>query len=263
MRHPAGDEQAPAFKFFFDYLARNELAPAKVPGSLARDLEQHFGLALAHPDAVLLHQRGVDGRVGRKRVTTDLQAFHLAERVGLEPGAVARRQVPDAAVVDQLVRLHACIGLDAFAFLLTKANAPVLQDGFLQAPKVALPLVQVFVVVAPDEKGRLQAAVQDVTQEVVRERRKKTLHSGQGCKAPEVPQAELAQVGGVQEILLACLLQRQESKAFLEVTLDGAHVHRELCSQRLRLEPFALVELAQDPGQPAGKLVVVSGVMGH
>lgn len=145
----------------------DELAPTKVASGLRRNFQYHFDLALAQPDGVLLRQRGVNGLVRGEGLAAHLQTLDLAEGVGHKPGAVARGQVPDAAVVDQFVRLHAHIGFNAFAFMGVGANAPAAHDRFFQAAKAFLPAIERFITVAPHQEGQLQAAVKDVAQEVV------------------------------------------------------------------------------------------------
>lgn len=70
-------------------------------------------------------------------------------------------------------------------------------------------------------------------------------------------------VSGLKEIPVAFSLQRQKSKALVEVALDGARVHRELRGQRLGLQPVVLVELEQDLGQQVGERVVKGRRGGH
>ena len=78
-----------------------------------------------------------------------------------------------------------------------------------------------------------------------------------------VGKSKLAQaqwVGGVKTVFF---LQFQKSKAFVQITLDGAQVDPEFLDQRMRIKFFASVEATQDFGQPVGNGVWGAGLAGH
>ena len=89
------------------------------------------------------------------------------------------------------------------------------------------------------------------------------LQASQAGKTLHVGQCERAQPLAVDGVKAVFFFQIQKGKALVQVALNGAQVDAEIIHQRMRVEPFAFIEAAQDFGQPEGQGVGVVGFAGH
>ena len=256
------DDQPPVFQFLFDDLVGDELAALEIAGDQHRYLEDDLLLFFAQPDAVFLRERFVDGGVGFELGIQQPKVFDLAEGKGLEPIGIAAGEVPDAFVIDQLVWGDAGVLLRAFVFPVIERDVLARDDGLLQLPKCGFLAGEVFVMVALDQQGRLDAGIEDVAQEVVGERGEQAAHAGQAGEPFDVAGAELAEKSRVEVIAAAGLDERQIGEAFVEVALDGAQIDAEFVGQRLGVELLTLIQLDQHLRQSIHKGVVVGGFHG-
>lgn len=259
--HLAADDEAAIFELFFDDLCADEFAALKVACCFFGHFDDDFAFLGVEPDAVFVLQGLQHVGIGHKVLALRQQAADLAKGKRFEPRVVHSGQVPNTAVVDQFVGLHGFVqlgrlGLATQGFGVFKADGLVRQDGLLQGFEQGLFATVVFKLVTFDKPGAVHTAVEQVFEKVGAERRKQVLHPGQAGKAFEVFEAELAQVTGFEVVVAFGFLQGQESQAFVQVALHSALGHAKLFGKCRGVELVALVELAQDAGEPVGQLVV-------
>ena len=135
----------------------------------------------------------------------------------------------------------------------------MVQNGLVKLLKHAFFTGQVFVVVAFDHPGGLHATVKNVSQKVDGEGGKQAVDTGQAGKLRHISQAEFAQSAGGQVVEAVGFFHGQETKANVQVALDGAQVHVEFIGQPTGVEFFALIEFAKDLGEAVAQGVSFRG----
>ena len=165
VRNEARDEQATVGQLFFNFLAVNEFAAPEIVRRFAINLEDDFGLFEVEPNAVFFRQRLDDGRVGLEGAfARHQQGADFGEAVRLECPGVAGREVPNAALVDQLVGVDRFDPFFSIGFAVTKADRLAALDGLLQLAEAVFEPRQVFVLVSAYLQA-LQAAVEQVSEQ--------------------------------------------------------------------------------------------------
>ena len=259
----AGHDEAAVRQRFLDLLAADEFAPLKVARCGLRHFEHHFGLVQVQPDAVFLVQLFHHGRVGGEGVWRHQQPADLAEGIGLELACVHGRQVPDAVLVYQPVGLRAFHHLGAFGFAVFEADGAGLLNGIFELLEQGFLAIQLFVVVAPHQQGVLDAAVQDVTQELGAQPGVQALQPSQAGEALHVGHAQGAQAQAVDGVAAVLLFQLQEGKALVQVALNGAQGDAKLFHQGRWVQLFAFIQATQNLCQPQGNRIVAGSLWGH
>ena len=260
---PRNDDPA-VFEFLFQHLRPDQLAPPEIPRRVLGDFQHHLGLLLVEPDAVLVFQQLLDARRAGEGLPVRQRGAQLGEGEGLEPLAVQRGQVPDAAVVDELVGRDIGIALLAIVLAVAEADALAAQDVLFELPEGArLRRVQRLVVRPLDQQRRRDPAVQQLAQEAARQRRVQPLDTGQTGEALQIRAAEWPQAARLQPIATLDALQPEECEAFDQVALHRAQADVELLGQRPRVQRLALVEAVEDLRQAMRQLVVGGVAQGH
>lgn len=88
--------------------------------------------------------------------------------------AITSNQIPDALVVDQLEGCNTRVGIEAAILLVIEGNVLPADDGLFQTAEGSFFAGQVLVILALHHHRCLDAGIEDVAQEVIRQGRKKT-----------------------------------------------------------------------------------------
>lgn len=260
-------QQAAVLEMANGLLGGHELAAQEIGRGVARDLQDHLGLGLVEPDAVLGVEPRVLRRIELEALGRDQQRADAAEGEALERAAVERHQVPDAGVVDQPVGVQRLVGLLALGLAVAKADELALAGGRLDLPEALLLFgVERLVVVAAHLQHRLQAAVEQLAHEGVVEDRIQAAQAGESGKSLQIGQRQLAEVlrrHPVAAVLGAFDQVAQLAEALGQIALDGAPAHGELLREIGRMQRVTLVELEKDVRQPVGQRVAVGTTSCH
>lgn len=264
MRDLARDDDAAVFEFLFQHLRPDQFAPPEIPRRVLGDFQHHLGLLLVEPDAVLVRQQLLDARRAGEGLPVRQRSADFGEGERLEPLAVQRGQVPDAAVVDQLVRRDIGIALLAVGLAVAETDALALQDVPLDLAEGArLRRIQRLVVRSLDQQRRLDPAVEQLAQEGAGQCRIQPLDAGQTGEAFQVGAVDLTQAARVEPVAAVDPLQSQEGEALGQVALHRAQADAEFLGQRPRIERLAVIQAGEDLRQAMRQLLVRGVAHGH
>lgn len=256
MRHPPRHNQTPIAQFPLNLLPRDQRATPEVVGGGFEDVEGDFDFLAVEPDAVFFEQLLLDVGLAVEGVGGCQQAADLAEAVGFEAVAVDSGQVPDAAVVDELVGGDVD-GFGAVVFGVDEADALALLDGAFELVEQLGAGFDVFVLRALYAQRGVASAFAQFLHQLGVKARVQAFQAGGVGEVFEFAQGLRPGLVRVKLVAVRRFFQRQDVADARQVALQSPDADAEFIGQRGQVQDCALVQACQHVAQSMRQTVVV------